>query len=89
MARCASWSPSRIRVTNWVETLGHRRGFLQFRWQRVSRELTEADGPTVELVDFDAIPAALPHYQHNKISEDDWRARIALRQRQIATRMLG
>lgn len=76
-------------VTNWVETLGHRRGFLQFRWQRVSRELTEADGPTVELVDFDAIPAALPHYQHNKISEDDWRARIALRQRQIATRMLG
>ncbi len=30
---------------------------------RVSRELTEADGPTVELVDFDAIPAALPHYQ--------------------------
>lgn len=76
-------------VTNWVETLGHRRGLLQFRWQRVSRELTEADGPTVELVDFDAIPAALPHYQHNKISEDDWRARIALRQRQIATRMLG
>ena len=36
-------------VTNWVETLGHRKGFLQFRWQRVSRELTEADGPTVEL----------------------------------------
>ena len=32
-------------VTNWVETLGHRKGFLQFRWQRVSRELTEADGP--------------------------------------------
>ena len=34
-------------VTNWVETLGHRKGFLQFRWQRVSRELTDADGPTV------------------------------------------
>ena len=76
-------------VTNWVETLGHRRGFLQFRWQRVSRALTEADGPTVELIDFDAIPATLPHYQHNKISEDDWRARIALRQQQIAVRMLG
>jgi len=76
-------------VTNWVETLGHRRGFLQFRWQRVSRALTEADGPTVELVDFDTIPAALPYYEHNKISQDDWRARIALRQRQIANRMLG
>ncbi|HXY67372.1 MAG TPA: hypothetical protein VEI45_24145 [Mycobacterium sp.] len=76
-------------VTNWVETLGHRRGFLQFRWQRVSRQLAEADGPTVELVDVDAVPASLPHFEHNKISEDDWRARIALRQRQIAARMLG
>ena len=76
-------------VTNWVETLGHRRGFLQFRWQRVSRQLAEADGPTVELVDVDAVPASLPHFEHNKISEDDWRARIALRQQQIAARMLG
>ncbi len=76
-------------VTNWVETLGHRRGFLQFRWQRVSRKLTEADGPTVELVDFDTIPAALPYFEHNKISDDQWRARIALRQQQIAARMLG
>ncbi|OHV06135.1 hypothetical protein [Mycobacterium talmoniae] len=76
-------------VTNWVETLGHRRGFLQFRWQRVSRALTEADGPTVELVDVDAVPAALPYFEHNKISDDDWRARIATRQLQIANRMLG
>jgi hypothetical protein len=76
-------------VTNWVATLGHRKGFLQFRWQRVSRQLTEADGPTVELVDFDKIPAALPHYETNKISEDDWRARIAQRQLQIANRMVG
>lgn len=76
-------------VINWVETLAHRRGFLQFRWQRVSRQLTEADGPTVELVDFDAIPATLPYFEHNKISEEEWRARIALRQQQIAARMLG
>ncbi|MGH3971331.1 MAG: hypothetical protein ACRDTV_25340, partial [Mycobacterium sp.] len=76
-------------VTNWVETLGHRRGFLQFRWQRVSRALTEADGPGVELVNFDTVPASLPYYEHNKISDDGWRARIAQRQHQIATRMLG
>jgi hypothetical protein len=76
-------------VTNWVETLGHRKGILQFRWQRVSRQLTEADGPTVELVDIDAIPTTLPYFEHNKISEDEWRARIALRQQQIAARMLG
>jgi len=76
-------------VTNWVETLGHRKGILQFRWQRVSRQLTDADGPTVELVDVDAIPTTLPYFEHNKISEDEWRARIALRQKQIAARMLG
>jgi hypothetical protein len=76
-------------VTNWVETLEHRRGFLQFRWQRLSRQLTEADGPTVELVDFDTVPAVLPYYQDNKISDDGWRARIAQRQNQIAMRMLG
>jgi hypothetical protein len=76
-------------VTNWVETLGHRKGILQFRWQRVSRQLTEADGPAVELVDIDAIPTTLPYFEHNKISDDEWRARITLRQQQIAARMLG
>ncbi|WP_285031682.1 hypothetical protein [Mycolicibacterium sp. lyk4-40-TYG-92] len=76
-------------VTNWVETLGHRRGYLQFRWQRLSREMTAADGPSVELVAFDEIASALPFYDHNKISEHDWKARIALRQSQIGRRMLG
>ncbi len=76
-------------MTNWVETLGHRKGYLQFRWQRVSRALTEADGPTVELVDIDKVSAALPYYESNKISDDDWRARIALRQKQIGDRMVG
>ncbi|MFY2860848.1 hypothetical protein ACOJVU_14010 [Mycobacterium sp. THU-M104] len=76
-------------VTNWVETLGHRRGILQFRWQRVSRPVTDADGPTVDLVNVDAVPTTLPYFDHNKISEDHWRARIALRQQQIAARMLG
>jgi hypothetical protein len=76
-------------VTNWVETDGHRKGFLQFRWQRVSRELTEADGPTVELVDAGDVAARLPYYQSNRISAEDWRARIALRQRLIGDRMVG
>ena len=76
-------------VTNWVETLGHAKGILQFRWQRVSRELTEADGPTVELVDVADVASALPYHEQNKITEEAWRARIALRQSQIANRMLG
>ena len=76
-------------VTNWVETLGHRKGFLQFRWQRVSRELTEADGPTVELVGVDDVAARLPFYESNTITADEWRARIALRQKLIGDRMVG
>ena len=75
-------------VTNWVETLGHRKGFLQFRWQRVSRELTEADGPTVELIDINDIAGYLPFHGSNEISPEDWRARIALRQKQIGDRMV-
>jgi hypothetical protein len=76
-------------VTNWCETLGHRKGYLQFRWQRLSRALTDADGPTVEVLNIDDVAGALPYYESNKISEENWRSRIALRQQQIANRMLG
>ena len=84
------WCPTRNPgVTNWVETLGHRKGYLQFRWQRLARELTEADGPSVELLDVDKVADALPFYESNKISEEAWRARIALRQKQIGDRMVA
>lgn len=76
-------------VTNWCETLGHGKGYLQFRWQRVSRELGAEDGPTVELVDIGTVAEKLPYYESNKISDDDWRARIALRQKLIGERMVG
>ena len=76
-------------VHNWVETTGHRKGFLQFRWQRVSRELTEADGPVVELADVGEVPGLLPFYADNAINAEQWRARIALRQQQIQNRMVG
>jgi len=76
-------------VTNWCETLGHAKGYLQFRWQRVSRELTAADGPTCEIVPVSEVAGKLPYYDQNKISEDDWRARIALRQKLINERMVG
>ena len=76
-------------ITNWVETTGHRKGFLQFRWQRVSRELTDADGPTVELIDVASVADHLPYYDSNRISDEEWRGRIALRQIQIQSRMVG
>ena len=76
-------------VTNWIETLGHARGYLQFRWQRVDDPLTPADGPTVAVVEFDSLPKILPHYESNTISAADFRERIAARQAAVANRMLG
>ncbi|TQF65716.1 hypothetical protein FK531_19955 [Rhodococcus spelaei] len=76
-------------VTNWIETVGHPRGILQFRWQRTSRELAPADGPTVEVVGIDEVAAKLPFHEQNKITPEDWTARIAARQAAIADRMLG
>ncbi|MFC4605762.1 hypothetical protein [Rhodococcus kronopolitis] len=76
-------------VTNWIETVGHPRGILQFRWQRTSREFTPADGPTVEVVGIDEVAAKLPFHEQNKITPEDWTARIAERQAAVANRMLG
>ncbi len=76
-------------VTNWCETLGHAKGYLQFRWQRMSREMTAEDGPTCEVVPLSEVAAKLPYYETNKISDGDWRARIALRQKQSNERMVG
>lgn len=76
-------------VANWIATVGHLRGYLQFRWQRVSRELTPDDGPRIEVVKFDEIHRTLPYYDSNKISPEDFAARIAARQAAVADRMLG
>ncbi|QBJ97948.1 hypothetical protein ERC79_19860 [Rhodococcus sp. ABRD24] len=76
-------------VTNWIETLGHARGYLQFRWQRVSRELSAADGPTLEVVSLDEVASKLPYYEQNKITPEDFAARIGARQAAVANRMLG
>ncbi|WP_338181413.1 hypothetical protein [Jatrophihabitans sp.] len=76
-------------LTNWLERTGHRRGYLQFRWQRTSREFTVADGPTVEVVPFADLPTVLPYYDQARISPEEWRQRIAARQAAVADRMLG
>ena len=76
-------------LANWVELTGHRRGYLQFRWQRTSREFTPQDGPTAEVVAFDEIAQKLPHYDEARVTPEQWRERIAARQRAVANRMLG
>lgn len=76
-------------LVNWIERIGHDRGYLQFRWQRLSREMKPEDGPTVEVVSFDDLPNRLPYHEESRITPQDWTARIAARQAAVAERMLG
>lgn len=76
-------------VANWLERLGHSRGFVQIRWQRLSRELGPADGPQVEVVDVADLPAKLPHHEGSRVTPAEWAERIAARQIAVAERMLG
>jgi hypothetical protein len=76
-------------VANWLELTGRRRGYVQIRWQRLTRDLTEEDGPGVEVVPFTRIAERLAYYDHAKVSPEEWRSRIAGRQAAVAERMLG
>ncbi|MEV6599982.1 hypothetical protein AB0M36_24460 [Actinoplanes sp. NPDC051346] len=74
-------------VANWLECTGHRRGYVQLRWQRLSRPLTAEDGPKVEIVAVDDLPKLLPY--HEPIDPAAYSERIAARQAAVASRMLG
>ncbi|MCH8064874.1 MAG: hypothetical protein IIC90_03485 [Chloroflexi bacterium] len=76
-------------VANWLECTGHRRGYVQIRWQRVSREFTPQDGPEVELVAFDELAARLRYYDEARVTPQEWTARIGARQAAVTARMLG
>ncbi|WP_067177790.1 hypothetical protein [Microtetraspora niveoalba] len=76
-------------LANWIERTGHRRGYLQIRWQRLARELKPEDGPEVEVMPFDELPRRLPHHDRQRVSPREWADRIAARQVAVAKRMLG
>jgi hypothetical protein len=76
-------------ITNWLECTGHSRGYVQLRWQRLTRDLTEADGPTVEVLPVAEVPARLPFYSQARESQSQYAQRIGARQAAVATRMLG
>lgn len=76
-------------LANWVERTGHRRGYLQMRWQRLARDLKPEDGPTVEVVRYDELPRRLPYYDEARVTPQQWASRIARRQAAVADRMLG
>jgi hypothetical protein len=76
-------------VANWLETCGHPQGVMMLRWQRLARELTADDGPAVEVVAFDEVGAHLPHLEENRVTPEEYTARIAARQVGIARRMIS
>ena len=76
-------------VVNWLELTGHRRGYVQIRWQRLTRDLAAADGPATEVVPAAEIAARLPYYERARITPRDFQDRIAARQAAVARRMLG
>jgi hypothetical protein len=76
-------------LANWLELTGRTRGYLQLRWQRLTRDLGPADGPLVEVVPFDRLAALLPYYERARISPAEYHARIATRQAAVAERMVG
>ncbi len=76
-------------VANWLELTGHRRGYVQIRWQRLTRDLALQDGPQVQVIPFAEVAGRLPYYQQARVSPEQWRARIAARQAAVAERMLG
>jgi len=75
-------------LANWIERTGHPRGFLQMRWQRLSRELKPDDGPDVRVLGFDELPG-IPYYERQRVGPQEWSGRIAARQTAVARRMLG
>jgi hypothetical protein len=76
-------------VANWLELTGRTRGYVQIRWQRLTRDLTNPDGPRAEVVPVRSLPDRLPHYEQARITPAQYRARIAARQAAVANRMVG
>nr|WP_221471335.1 hypothetical protein [Amycolatopsis umgeniensis] len=76
-------------LANWLERTGHDRGYVQIRWQRLSRALDAADGPEVEVVKFGELADRLPFHDEARVTPEEWSSRISARQTAVASRMLG
>jgi hypothetical protein len=76
-------------LANWLERTGHRRGYVQIRWQRLSRDLGPDDGPQVEVVPVAGLARLLPYYDDARATPKEYAERIAARQAAVAVRMLG
>lgn len=82
-------SESNPGIANWLETTGHPLGLTMLRWQRVSRDLTADDGPRVQVVPFDEVEQHLPFHEQNRVTPQEYAARIEARQVGVARRMIS
>jgi hypothetical protein len=75
-------------VANWLECLGHERGVMMLRWQRLAAPLAEPGLPRCEVVPFDAL-SSRSDLDPQRITPEQYAARIADRQTGIARRMIS
>lgn len=77
-------------VANWLETTGHRTGPIMLRWQQLSRSLSAADGPSVEIVPVAEVAARIAGSAGaTALTQEQYVERIAARQRAVARRMIS
>lgn len=76
-------------IANWLDTTNHASGVIMMRWQHIDRELGSTDGPSVKLIAFEDLARKLPYYDDNRVTPDQYAARIADRQVGIAQRMIS
>ncbi|WP_370240567.1 hypothetical protein [Aeromicrobium sp.] len=83
--------PGGAPIANWLETTGHRTGAMMLRWQQLSRALGADDGPRVQRVAVDDVPAVLADVGHPAaaLTDEAYAERIAARQRAVARRMIS
>lgn len=79
--------PGGAPITNWLETTGHRTGPIMLRWQQLSRDLTAADGPVVEIMPVAEVASRMPSLVG--LTTEEYAERIAARQRAVARRMIS
>src|SRR5207302_8748964 len=66
-------------VANWLECTGHRRGYVQIRWQRLARDLGPGDGPRAEVVKFADLPGVLPYHEQARVTPGEYAPRLTVR----------
>jgi hypothetical protein len=76
-------------IANWLETTGHPQGVMMLRWQRLTRDLTAEDGPTVEVMPFAELFGRVPELEAQRITAAQYAARIEARQVGVARRMIS